>query len=334
MNGVLEIVLRNSKDQVTSAYFSVANNTIGKKWFQFLEKTLLNPHHLEKSYTFLGFLGSKRNLEFLAQELNSVSEKISNYLGEGPWKHGYPIQEKLDPLHFKAETLHALHHHFEILIGQAWAVSPYYSCASDEMRITIHHLNYLIHEIEALLHSKAQFQETGSYYPYMIVSFPDSKTKPRLFDDEDYSYFSLNRPFGSLTLHYAQTGKPFFDAWRDKDEKIGKSNVNSLRYLSGQFDVNWGDGPDCSNEKLKTMYSDFFQWLENQGYKMENHSYFIDENGQKQGVGFIEVARLRTDQRDLGIRHWQDLLGEYNDIYSLRLHSENGIVEKTYPEKR
>lgn len=333
MEESLEIVFRNKKDQLCSAYFPVADHPVGKKWFQFLSKTLKTPHQLEKSYTFLGFLHSEKNLASLSKELNTVTEIISSHLGEGPWKYGYPIKETLDPLNVCPETLHSLHHHFEVLIGQAWSVSPYYSCATPELRLTIHQLIYLVHQIEALLHSQIQCQETGSYYPYTIVSFPNCKLKPTPFDDKDYDFFSLNRPFGSLTLHYAQTGKAFFDAWRDKDEQIGKNNVNSLRYLSGQFDVNWGDGPDFSEEKIRKNYADFFLWLKEKGYSTDKTNFFVDENGQKQGIGFIEVARLREDQRSKGIAYWQELLSEYNDIYALRLHGPEGVIEKTYPTR-
>lgn len=333
MKETLEIVFRNKKDELYSAYFPVSDHPVGKKWFQFLSKTLSSPHYFEKNYTFLGFLHSEKNLASLIQNTQSVCRKISSYVGEGPWKYGYSISEQFDhPDTFK-NTISSLRRHFEVLMGQSWSVSPYYSCANEELRTTIHQLNYLICQIDALLHSQQQFAETGSYYPYMIVSFPQCSLKPVQLEQDDYHFFSLNRPFGCLTLHYAQTGKSHFDAFRDQEEIKGNSQIQGLRYLSGQFDVNWGDGPDLSESRLRTFYSGFFHWLERQGYATDNIHFFQDEKDQKQGIGFIEVARLREDQRSKGIAYWQELLGEYNDIFALRLHGAEGIVEKSYPKR-
>lgn len=331
MHEELEIQLRNPANEILSVFFTIASTPLAQKWKHHLIRTLKTPHHLEKSYCFLGFLGSNRSIPKLAEQLNLLVEQISSYVGEGPWKYGYPIAERLNDHDDIFPVLHALHHHFEKLIGQAWAVSPYYSCAPHEVRILIHHLNYLVHEIEALKFSEIEKKKNGVFYPYSVVSFPDSPERPQLFADEDYENFSLNRPFGSLTLHYAQTGKAFYDAWRDGDKKIGKNNINSLRYVSGQFDINWGDGPEFTDAKIRKHYSDFFQWLENLGYFTESTRYFVDEKGQKQGIGFIEVARLREDQRSLGIDHWQRKVAEYNDIYALKVRLPSGeFTERVY----
>jgi hypothetical protein len=330
MSEELEILLRNAGNETQSVYFSISSSTIAQKWKNHLIRTLQSPHHLEKSYCFLGFLGSTRSIPYLGQELNRVAERISNFVGEGPWKYGYKISERFADGDDIFPVLHALHHHFEKLIGQAWAVSPYYSCAPHEIRILIHHLNYLVHEIEALKFSELEKQKSGVFYPYSVVAFPDSPARPELFSDEDYESFSLNRPFGALTLHYAQTGKAFYDAWRDNDQKIGKNNINSLRYVSGQFDINWGDGPEFSEAKIRRHFASFFQWLQNLGYSTENIHYFMDEKGQQQGLGFVEVARLREDQRSLGIEYWQSQVAEFNDIYALRVHSGGEVVERIY----
>ncbi len=331
MQEELEIQLRNPANEIISVYFTIARSPIAQKWKSHLIRTLKSPHNLEKSYCFLGFLGSNRSIPKLAEKLNLLTEQISGFVGEGPWKYGYQITERLNEHDDIFPVLHSLHHHFEKLIGQAWAVSPYYSCAPHEVRILIHHLNYLVHEIEALKFSEIEKSKNGVFYPYSVVAFPDSPERPQLFADEDYENFSLNRPFGSLTLHYAQTGKAFYDAWRDGDKKISKSNINSLRYVSGQFDINWGDGPELSDTKIRQRNANFFEWLKDLGYSTENLRYFIDANGQKQGIGFIEVARLREDRRSLGIDYWQNKVAEFNDIYALKIRAEIGEkIERIY----
>lgn len=331
MQDELEIQLRNRANETLSVHFSIAATPIAQKWKNHLIRTLQSPHNLEKSYCFLGFLGSERTVPNLAKKLNLIVEKIANFVGEGPWKYGYQIAERVNEQDDIFPILRAFRLHFEKLIGQTWAVSPYYSCAPHEIRILIHNLNYLVHEIEALKFSEIEKSKNGVFYPYSVVSFPDSPERPQLFADEDYEYFSLNRPFGSLTLHYAQTGKTFYDAWRDGDKKVEKSNINSLRYVSGQFDINWGDGPELSEAKIRQRFANFFQWLADLGYSTENIRYFVDGNGQKQGIGFIEVARLREDQRSLGIDYWQSKVAEFNDIYALKVRQNNGeVTERTY----
>jgi hypothetical protein len=324
----LEIHLRSPSNETKVFVFEIHNNSIANKWKEHLEKILQTPHTMEKNFCFLGFLHSHRSLAFLSHQLNLVLDRISGYIGEGPWKYGYSIEERMDPEDISFSILNKLHHHFEILIGQIWSVSAYYSCASNEMRTLIHHLNYLVHEIESILHSKIALKERGEIYPFSVISFPDSKFRPQLLEEEDYEFFSLNRPFGSVGLHYAQTGKTFFDAWRDGDKEIGEANINSLRYYSGQFTINWGNGPDESEQKIRKIYKGFFEWLSSQGFSTEKTQYFVDSKGQKQGIGWIEVAKLKN--KELTVEETQKIVGEYNDIYKICLSWNDKIIEKTY----
>jgi hypothetical protein len=154
---------------------------LGHRWLTALKKNLKDKLILEKNYCFLGFADSKRNIDFLCNELNNAIFQINcfnsfNFWGVNKLK-SYKIDKNYTPddfmysadlpaglcldgeemskpgLRLKHEACNELHRYFEDLQGQAWNLSPYYKIADHKTKYAIRQLNNLCHEIEGWVQS-------------------------------------------------------------------------------------------------------------------------------------------------------------------------------------
>lgn len=331
MGTQLELVLRapGSNLQQLSIFLEPTEIPLAKRWVRELRRVLRGPHFLEKDQTFCGFPQTRRNELVLCEELNRTARLISGFRGPGPWEQGYAIQEHCTPENLSTELLNIYHHHFELLRGQAWKKSPYYEAVQKHYVIedAIRKLNVLVHELEGLLLSRKQAASGERIFPFSVFHFliPDCDIRLPL-RDEDYDHFSFEEEFGLAQMIYCQVGKTHYQAWCDGDQEIMDENQNNLRYYSAGFVVHWG-------EFTKGIRSSdlFLQWLKETGVDLRHKNYFIDKNGQKQGLGFLNVAR--TPMRQFGgrsIPEIQDLLARHDDVYKIRLHENGKVVESVF----
>lgn len=279
------ITLQNPLDEtdLMDMKFVINNNDISNEWFNQVIICLNSNLRLEKNFCWLGLPDPVRDVNFLRQKLEDCVDKINDFAIKNPdW--GYYIHREWNDA-ASHEALNILHHHFEILMGQVWDVSQYMKTADDDTKYQIRQLNNLVHELQS--RSDASLDGGGM----TVASYLNVVRKE--FEDSYYDSFELNRDFGDIFLHYSQTGKTPIEAFTDEDDHVFDNNINALRYLSGEYNIWWG--PSMDQQEIDRTKTELRAWLNSRGLIKEestNFSYYVDSDGNKQGIGWINVAKL------------------------------------------
>lgn len=286
------LTLQNPLDEsdTLDIKYNVMDTTIGNQWFEHCVNNVKNEPRIEKNFCWLGWKDPNRDVPFLAKRLDQCVDTINQFADNNVeiWD-GYRIDKNWDDI-VSDDALNQLHHHFELLMGQVWDPAQYMRKASPEAAYAIRQLNNLVHELQS-----RRFAETHpEYVGVTIVSYLNPVRE--LFADEYYDSFSLNRDFGDIFLHYAQTGKTPIEAFEDNDDYIFNNNINALRYMSGEFNICWFDS--VSVEHIKSTKEKLRQWLFERDVVMQEQDdfcYYVDHNGDKQGIGWLTVAKIEHD---------------------------------------
>ena len=288
----LKITLADPQDNKDTLEldFVAEDTVIGKRWFNMATQCLEDNLQFEKNFCWLSWPDPDRDLEFLRKKLNRCVDLLNKHGQENPKWNGYTIHEKWNDI-LEYDALNQLHHHFEILMGQVWDISPYMITADDETKYQIRQLNNLVHETQSRL---AVNELPLEILPAMtVVSYLNIHRE--LFDDSYYDSFDINRNFGDIFLHYTQTGKTPMEAFTDDDDHVGDENINALRYISGEYNLWWGRS--YTEEQVAERKSSLRKWLNKRDLIKSEHpdfNYYVDERGDKQGVGWVRVGRLTT----------------------------------------
>ena len=308
--------------------------SIAKKWFAALEDILKANLALEKNFCWVGFPNTPRQLPYLCNLLNYYIEVINSYSKSGGWESAYFIEEKYFPEtveqngELNQPLMNSIHHHFEILQGQVWNISPWFLEANDDVRYAIRQINNLCHEIEILVKAKQTYSlDHERVSPASIMSFLNA---PRFeLAKEDYEHFTLDRGIGKVFMHYCQTGKIHWEAFVDNDAKIDRSNINGLRYYSGEFNIEWGP-----------TYNDGFDWwvAKKESYKswLLKNDYNPDDKFLSHGwleIGHVDLEPLYAMAGSRKVSGVQKILSDYLDVAKIEAISETGSVAFDYPTK-
>lgn len=295
----------------------VKPSAIAKNWFHFLAHTLRVGWPLEKNFLLFGNPYSPRSLPEIASELQDHIDKINSFT----FLPEHKIKERAHA-EMRQNDLNALHHHFELLIGQVWNVSDFYAQAPSNIKHSIRRLNNLIHEFEYCLKAQTEFKSSSaekSFLAYLNFSFLRSRKCELKLDDQ--KEFIFGSKFGDVFLSYNQLGKSPEEAFFDQDEDIFLDNVNSTRYFNGEFivwlkDHRFEQDPKIQEAKIR-------QWLRDKG---------ADPADPRFAIGKIVVAQL--DLSYSGHRSPEDLLKDLGDCYDLReIRLQHGpfSVSRPYP---
>ena len=68
----IEIVLQNAFAKTHSIYLNVFDTSLSRKWYNALQEILEENLHLEKNYLWHGWADSKRNGEYLCEQINKT----------------------------------------------------------------------------------------------------------------------------------------------------------------------------------------------------------------------------------------------------------------------
>jgi hypothetical protein len=313
--------------------FTIGDHALAQKWTELLIENLFNSNHpIEKTFMLKGWQTTwesnfPRNLEYLCNELNSAIDTINNSdLGYEKITLHYTVEKlKLDNYQ---SLMNDIHHHFEILIGQVWSVSPWWTKADTATQFAIRQLNNLCHEMEstlksihALMANKKNAQSTAS----IGVSLNGTDQYNNYFSEKkhteitltEYSCFKDNYTWGDVIIYYSQLGKRHQEAFLDNDTVIGQENISGHKFLTGEFSVLF-----CQSSNVFT--NDFKLWLTKNNF---------DYNDISLGLGMPVVASI-----DMPIGKSNDeILKELrnrNDLYQIILKDHNGniIHKKVYNE--
>ena len=274
---------------------NIYDTPLGSRWIEALQDNLKQKRILEKNFCFLGWPDSKRDLNYLCEELNKNIAQINSF----KFNPEYPklksfapsdFQHPLPGLRLKHDACNKLHRYFEELQGTVWNLSTYYKQADHETKYAIRQLNNLCHEIESLvLAIRKKTLEPEWTRPSQIVTFLNA---PRYdLHEEDYELFKqnrYNRELGGVYLHWSQIGKTLFEVFRDEDgKKLDEatcSAINHQKYYSGEFDIEWGQTINENTFDWKKEEMDNFRkWLKLNDYDWED---------PKLALGYIKIGQV------------------------------------------
>ena len=292
----IKILEKNSYD----LYFKVDNHPMAKLWIIKLQDSLNKNFTLE---TIFGAFNLERSSKkVLVKKIKNCIDIINNsFLNK---KYNYFIE----PIkgNYNVDEHNRIHHHFEILMGQVWNLSDWYEkiYASGDLKLlnAVRGLNDLTHQIYAIKFN----------VPYLNTTFlNDDITKDELPNESD-DYFVLESNFGDVFLHYAQLGKTLIETILDNDKEIHESNISSLRLLSGEFDISFGD---ILKNKRKTINKIFTK---------------IKEKGKDPYDKTLRLGRLKVGSIILQDKKEKilDNICKNDQILSISIIDEDGMFPK------
>lgn len=226
--------LRNSELEPLTIYFNIRDNAIGKQWTDALIKNIVgNDSLIPKTHPLDKIDNYMSDIEFLCQRFNHGIKQINKHID------GYEhIDIQLDPTNINQDKLNQAHHHFEKLIGQKWNVSKWFDNASESGKWAIMELNSSIHNIEINKKDTLFAMHTYNCRDWINNSWPSHNQfdvlEANKITYDSYKCYQKTQPWGSVILGYAQTGKPHYDAFEDKDEYVNRDNISGWRYVTGE----------------------------------------------------------------------------------------------------
>lgn len=337
----ITMLLRDTRTKdLIPVYINVFDNSLSRKWLSALNQLIRDNYHLEKNYCFLGFTESKRNAEYICEQINK-SIKAVNRANLGyvindhftventiiPWtlddlKSGGIVHDKMNHLH----------RYFEDLQGQSGRISSFYHQADPVTRWHIRQLNLLCHEYESLVLSMRKADQAPMWRrPSQLMCWLQA---PRfLLDKEDYELFgveSLNRPLGGVFVGVNKSvGKHHWEVFNDegRDSRIGELTTSALisqTEAAGDFDIEWANNPG-EFPWQKKMLDDFRQWLTVNGFDPEDKSLTI---GHPQ-VGQVDLANSfgTTDYKDI----WGKI-GSHLDVYLIETSDCRAVYDYSWED--
>ena len=119
-------------------------------------------------------------------------------------------------------------------------------------------------------------------------------------------------------------GKTQFEVFRDEHgqdiDEATCSAINSLKFYSGEFDVEWGrDINESNHEWHRNEQTEFRAWLERNGF---------DWNNPKLSLGHIKIGQVNI-AKSFGTDNFfniLNLMSNHLDIYKIKI----GDVEQVY----
>lgn len=312
MDTNLKLVFRNIEGDTVDAVITIDDNTITQKWSPLL-KGILESDKTEyvKTFSLVGGFSKNRKPQQIVKELVEGLRVLKN----AKWYSEYDkIHEDFESLlhTYDQEMLNSLHHHFDQLQGQFWNPTGFLARATGEERFAISKLNLCCHELEGYydsLNNKNAGRDHSLYFYYSVANVPfyDKITL------EDKMAFSRKITNGMVYLHYAQTGKTWYEAYTDQDEIVPTENITEHRTISGEFSCHIGP------EFEMTMEDGFRKYITDRGKDPNDPSLAIGycQIGQLHSVGGIKIENYNEVQK---------ILEEYDDLISV----EYGGVTRDY----
>jgi hypothetical protein len=154
--------------------------------------------------------------------------------------------------------------------------------------------------------------------PSQITTFLNAPRQD--LQDTDYDLFlktRYDRELGGVYLHWAQVGKTQFEVFRDEHgadiDAATCSAINSLKFYSGEFDVEWGrDINEQNHEWHSQEQKQFCEWLTRNG---------MDYNDPKLSLGYIKIGQVNLE-KSFGTTDFFkiiDLISKRLDIFKIKI---------------
>lgn len=278
------------KSKTKRLEWSVLAHPAALLWLKLLKNYLQSNKNIHTRFN--GFANGYRDEDFLASKLNKCIEIINN------WHLYEETIPSLGPEGFGQEYSNTIHHHFELLMGPVENLSNYYKKADNLTRRAICGLNHYIHDLETFHRAQELCLIDKNSTSAGVVTEFRSPIKYELADSF-FKYFTTDLGFGDICLHYSQIGKTWLEVFVDKDEEIFKEAILPHKYITGEFDIFFGESTysDCERDELR-------EFLKKHGQ---------DINDQSLALGYMPVAKMK----DTGKTSNFDFVNEMSNYMSI-----------------
>jgi len=294
MSHAIEIHFESEVEEDFSLRWNVLDKTHALFWFKNLYSLIQKK--APSYYRFTGLNTKRKDLDVLSRELNLIIELLN---ATTP----YQIEERADGT-FSQEFANIIHHHFEMLFGDAHKPSELFKEATPMIRGAITKINHIIHDMEAF----SRFADNDSANRGIIVEFLDRAQFK--MPEEFLREFSLDIGFGDLALHYGIIGKSWWEVFLDEDVEIFPEAIRPLSFMSGEFDIQFSKFRTSQETK-----DDFFSFLQKHG---------LDRNDPSLCLGYLRLAEL--DRRGKSIEDIEKVLASYLKAKEIILFSDKGKI--------
>ena len=332
----------------TQVKIDLYDTPLGERFLTALKDNLEQKRILEKNFCFLGWADSKRNLQYLVNELNKNITKINDFKFDPPYEKlnefvpdDFQYSNKLPTglcpdgdemskpgLRLKHDACNLLHRYFEELQGTAWQTSKLYKQADHETKYSIRQLNNLCHEIESwILSHRKSVVDPDWIRPSQITTFLNA---PRLdLHEQDFQLFKenrYNRELGGVYLHWSQVGKTLYEVFRDEHAPVMTetlcSEINHQKFYSGEFDIEWGNTITEDDKFKKQEMDDFRKWLKDNDY---------DWDDPKLSLGYIKLGQVDL-QATFGGKVFADVYHQMkNNLNIKKIYTPVSLSSCEYP---
>jgi len=295
---MIELGFRNIDNKIEYIHIQPNDSELAEVWLKQFDY-LLTTHKkkiFQKNFSLLGFHNEDRTLDHICNDLDRSVATINYYTD-------YSITENFGPLRNTCdqELLNILHHHFEVTQGQLWNPSSVLANTNGATRLAICYLNHCCHELEAWYETE-NIKKDGyrnGYFYYNLLGIQDRIE----LDPKFKKQFVKDIDDGMVYLHYAQTGKTWYEAYLDNDEVVEADGISEHRVISGEFNCYFGTGIDLPRDEK------FSTWLESKG---------VDPEDEQLALGYAPVGKVV----DLSDSNAQDFFKEYTDFYSIEYNNK------------
>lgn len=301
---MIKLGFRNRSNEIKYVLINPDDSEISLVWLSQLDHLLKNHGEkiFQKNFSLLGFDNDYRTSLNICNDLNRSIDIINLKTTDKITENFNTLKTANDQ-----QLLNQLHHHFELRQGQLWSPSESLFSADGETRNAICYLNHCCHELEAWYDTKEKSNpnKTNGYFYYNLLGITDRTELESKFKKD----FTTDITDGLVYLHYAQTGKTWFEAYLDNDEIVDVSNISEHRIISGEFNCYFGPGFRIPTDK------NFINWLKSKG---------IDKLDETLGIGYAPVGRITNLPYFDAIKFFK----EYNDFYSIEFNGN--LIEYDY----
>jgi hypothetical protein len=323
-------------DKNITVYIDIFDNSLSHKWLSSLNQLIENNYHLEKNFCFLGFADSKRNGQYLCDQINQSIAAINqanigyqindhfsmdNALIPGPVGVNLDGWGELPGGRINHDKFNMLHRYFEDLQGHSGKISDYYWKSDNATRWHIRQLNLLCHEFESwALSAKKQITAPQWQRPSQLMCWLNA---PRfLLDKDDYEQFgieTMNRPLGGVYVGVNKSvSKHHWEVFVDEADydptfKIDNLITTTLKpqiEAAGDFDIEWANNPGQFDWQQKHL-KDFRTWLINNG---------LDPNDKSLTIGHPQVGQVDL-LSSFGTDNYSEIWGQLKlhlNVYSIK----------------
>lgn len=288
--------------------WKIAEHEAALVWFGLFTELLRSGKPYFVRYT--GFVRGPKTQALLIERLNHCIDVINR---DG--RYFIPERAPEQSAAFSQEFSNAIHHHFEVLIGQRGEHTSYYLESNADVVCAVRGLNYHIHDLEALdrnTRSRARAisegKEDSSFAGIVVES--DFCRRVRI-PEPWYPLFSPHLEFGDLVCHYSQIGKTWLEVFYDRDMDILDAAIQPHFALSGEFDIMFGE-------------------LNFDGTLKAEFERFIRMKGRNPADPELRVGHLKIGELQ-GRERWskgalKDLVGEHSQMRAIRAIAQGRLV--------